>query len=219
MSSPASVRSAPTTPAADPAAAQAAALSDLIDHRCKALLAQVQAIAELSLRHAPSPQDFVDGFTARLQALSRAHELLGRAGWAEVDLRDVATDALAPFLGSGRRIRLDGPPMRLAPETAGAFHMAFHELGANAAIHGALAVDTGRVELVWRADLLSRVLRLTWREFGGPPPSAERRNGFGMRLLTTGVARGLGGESRIDFRPGGFLFGLTAPLSDGLACG
>lgn len=205
--------------AAEPLAAQVQALTAELDHRCLNLLAQVQAIADLTLRHTASPEDFAAAFTGRLQAITRAHQLLARAGWADIDLGEVAADALAPFVGPRRRVRLDGPPMRLGPEPACALHMAFHELGANAASHGALAVETGRVELVWRADLVSRVLRLTWREFGGPPPSASRRNGFGTRLLTSGVARGLGGDSRLDFRPGGFLYGLTAPLSDGLACG
>lgn len=209
----------PSPAAAEPLDARFDAFAQEIDHRCKNLLAQVQAIADQTLRRSASPEDFVEAFSGRLQALARAHELLGRGRWADIDLRHVAADALASFEGVGRRVRIDGPAMLLSAETAAAFHMAFHELVANAVRHGALASPEGRVELAWRADLVSKVLRLTWREFGGPPPAAERRNGFGLRLLTTGVARGLGADSRVDFRPAGFLFGLTAPLSANLACG
>ncbi len=190
-----------------------------LDHRCNNLLAHVQSIADQTLRYAASPEAFVEAFDGRLKALSAAHEVLTRNAWGCIDLAEIAAAALAPHAGPGRRVRIDGPAMGLAPQTAAAFFMTFHELGANAARHGALGAEAGRVELVWRPDLISQVLRLNWREYGGPPPALSRRSGFGLRLLTAGVSRDLGGESRLEFRPAGFTFALSAPLSARLACG
>ena len=53
-------------------------LVDELNHRVKNTLATIQAIASQSLHHAKSPADFVSGFTGRLQALARTHDLLTR---------------------------------------------------------------------------------------------------------------------------------------------
>ena len=53
---------------------------------------------------------------------------------------------------SAARVSANGPPVRLAPETALALAMAMHELATNAAKHGALSVPAGRVAVDWRVE-------------------------------------------------------------------
>lgn len=192
-----------------------------LDHRCKNMLAAVQSIADQTLRKASSPEQFVDAFTGRLHAMSGAHELLTRGEWADASLREVLSAALDAFGGvDGRRIRAEGPDITLAPESAVAFHMAVHELAVNAVRHGALATDTGGVDIDWSVDMAapSRTLGFSWRERGGAravlPPT---RTGFGLRLLEGGIARELGGEAHMAFEPGGAVFSLKAPLSNRIA--
>jgi two-component sensor histidine kinase len=96
--------------------------------------------------------------------------------------------------------------------------MAFHELAANAARHGALSVPGGRVRVGWSvertADGAPAVLDVAWRERGGPPLAGPpERTGFGMRLLERGLAQQLGGVARPVFAPDGFEFDLRLPLS------
>jgi two-component sensor histidine kinase len=188
-----------------------------LDHRCKNLLAAAQSIADQTLRRAPSPAEFVDAFTGRLGAMARAHELLTREQWGRASLRDVLVAALAPFGGvDGVRISADGPAVSLAPETSMTFHMAFHELATNAARHGALSLDTGKIAIAWSISEgapEARRVHFTWRESGGPPVRPTTRKGFGSRLLETAGARELGGESRLELPPDGAIFSLTAPLS------
>ncbi|WP_332766388.1 sensor histidine kinase [Phenylobacterium sp.] len=188
-----------------------------LDHRCKNTLAAVQSIADQTLRHAQSPRHFAEAFNGRLGALSKAHELLTREEWGRAPLGDVLAQTLAAFGGvDGERIKAGGPPIRLAPETSVAMHMAFHELAVNAAKYGALSRDTGRLEVAWvvEADDGRPTLVLTWTERGGPPVTAEPQRGFGSRLIEQGIARDLNGAAVIDFDPQGVVFRLRAPLSD-----
>ena len=57
------------------------------------------------------------------------------------------------------------------------------------------------------------MLHLRWEERGGPqlegPP---RRRGFGLKLLETGLPAEIGGLVSVEFRPGGLVCEIEAPL-------
>lgn len=191
-----------------------------LDHRCKNTLAAVQSIADQTLRRAVSPESFVETFKGRLAALSRVHELLTRGEWGRAGLEEVLRQALAPFTDlDGGRVAMQGPALTMSPETAVGLHMTIHELAVNAAKHGALSREGGKVEVVWEVamDAADRELALNWRETGGPTVSAPTRTGFGMRLIEGGLARDLGGEGRLSFEPQGVRFSLRVPLSNRVA--
>nr|WP_272886666.1 HWE histidine kinase domain-containing protein [Phenylobacterium aquaticum] len=193
-----------------------------LDHRCKNTLATVQSIADQTLRRSPSPQHFVDAFNGRLGALSKAHELLTRESWGPAGLREILGQALEPFEGlHDGRITVTGPDVLLAPETAVAAQMTFHELAVNAVRHGALSGEAGRLAVRWSVDRSQpeRSLEFTWTESGGPAPSDDRPSGFGSRLIGQGIARELNGRAEMTFTPEGFRFHLVAPLSPRLALG
>jgi two-component sensor histidine kinase len=57
------------------------------------------------------------------------------------------------------------------------------------------------------------MLRLSWREHGGPPVRAPRRDGFGRRLVEQAVPYELKARVRLGFEPGGVTCELEAPLS------
>lgn len=188
-----------------------------LDHRCKNTLAAVQSIADQTLRRAASPQHFVEAFSGRITALSRAHELLTKGAWGHASLAEVVGQALTPFCGvGGLRIAVTGPSIGLAPETAVAMHMTVHELAVNATKYGALSVEGGRLDVSWSVERGEgdRVLEFTWVERGGPPVIAPVARGFGSRLIEQGVARDLGGEAQILFDPEGVQFRMRAPLSN-----
>ena len=68
-----------------------------LDHRVKNTLASVQGLARQTLRSSDDKESYVESFTGRLQALSRAHVLLTRRMWKNADLEGLAVEALAPF--------------------------------------------------------------------------------------------------------------------------
>jgi two-component sensor histidine kinase len=100
--------------------------------------------------------------------------------------------------------------------------MAFHELSANAAEHGALSVPAGRIAVEWSVDWRggrTPALDIQWQESGGPPVSPRGARGFGSRLLEGGLAQELDAEVRFDFAPAGLECRIRLPLSAKVAAG
>ncbi|MDX5393725.1 MAG: CHASE domain-containing protein [Caulobacteraceae bacterium] len=177
-------------------------LLDELNHRVKNTLATVQSIAAQSLRQgdvASVRQNFED----RLIALSQAHNLLTRDGWRGASLAELADTELRPYARTGaERVRLAGPEVWLAPNTAVAIGMALHELTTNAVKYGALSVDAGRVEVSWSVEGLDAEtdrVRILWVEVGGPTVHKPTRRGFGSRLIVGGLAHQLDGEVELEF--------------------
>lgn len=187
-----------------------------LDHRVKNNLAVVRAIAQQTLRSSPSAEAFNESFMGRLMTLSSAHDLVAREAGGEARLRDLLQQALAPFAGpAAEQVSISGPDVRLGPEIAVNFQLAFHELASNAVRHGALSAPEGRVSVDWRVEGESLVL--TWRERGGPPAQAPDRPGFGLRLIRDGLPRSLGGKAELAFEPEGLRLDVSAPLSATIA--
>lgn len=186
-----------------------------LDHRVKNMLASVQSIAGQTLRNAASQQAFVEVFTARLQALSHAHELLTKRSWKNAGLMELALAALAPF-SARDRVSVEGPDIGVKPETAVALLLGIHELASNAAKFGALSNDEGRVRLTWDVDMGAdrRELTLDWVETGGPRVAMPTSKSMGSKLIERGLPHALGGEAKLDFAPEGVRFSLKTPLSD-----
>lgn len=184
-----------------------------LNHRVKNTLAIVQAVAFQSFRGAPRPSR--DAFEGRLAALSAAHDVLTRQKWEAGEIGQIIAVATAPHHPGDGRLAMEGPALALEPKTAVALGLAVHELATNAVKYGALSTADGRVDVRWTAD--DGVLRLTWRESGGPPVKRPRQKGFGVRMLEQGLAGELGGAVRVEFRPEGLVCAMEAPLARGAA--
>lgn len=188
-------------------------------HRLKNTLAVVQALAAQTLRNAPSVGAARAALSARLAALSRAHDLLTQEGGEGADIALVVATSTEAY-GSGARFKASGPAAHLGPAEASSLALVLHELATNAAKYGALATDAGRVEIDWTVEphpAGGSKLRLRWTERGGPTVSRPRRAGFGSRMLAA-LAHGLGGELHTEFKPSGIAVTLEARLGGAAAC-
>jgi PAS domain S-box-containing protein len=187
-----------------------------LNHRVKNTLATIQAIAALTLKAEEDPARVREMLTARILALSKAHDVLTDEQWSGADLGEIAALAAAPYPSRDGevRVRIHGPPVRLPPKTAIAVALAFHELATNAAKYGALSADAGRVDLNWtvRGQEGARSLKIVWRESGGPPVRPPGRTGFGTRLIERGLAADLNGKVEIDYAPDGVRCTIEAAL-------
>lgn len=186
-----------------------------LNHRIKNLLTLVQAIVGQTLRAGGDvAQAFHAQISERLVALAKAQDSLMKTTSAEADLDALVRSVLKPH-GLGERVRVDGPPVRLADRAAMAFALAVHELATNAVKYGALSADGGRVDLSWRfADGL---LHFEWREVGGPEVSPPTRRGFGSHVIERALSGYLSGETKIAYRPEGVVVTLAAPIAALLA--
>ena len=184
-----------------------------LNHRVKNTLATVQSLAAQSLQ-ARDTEGWTS-FESRLIALSHAHDLLTLTHWEGAPLRDLLTRELEPYRSrDGARLMADGPDIRLEPKVAVVLTMAIHELATNAAKYGALSKTGGEVWVSWsKAPGTPELLKLEWRESGGPPVRPPVRKGFGSRLLERGLALELEGRARLEFAPRGFACRIEIPLS------
>jgi PAS domain S-box-containing protein len=179
-----------------------------LNHRVKNTLATVQAIAFQTLKGDINVNEARGRFETRLMALSRAHNLLTEQNWGGAALDRVVRDATEHLSGERARFDIAGDPVWLSPRAALALALALHELGTNAAKHGALSREGGRVRVRWREE--GEMLRLEWKESGGPPVSLPERRGFGSRLIERGLAADLGGTASLDFEPDGLRCRIEA---------
>jgi PAS domain S-box-containing protein len=182
-----------------------------LDHRVKNNLAEVLALVEQSGTSASSYEEFREAFAGRVRAMARTHEALAERRWHGVPLKEVANLTLGPYEASGdNRIIQRGAPVMLTPTASSALGMMLHELAANAAKYGALAVASGRVELSWQWQD-DGGLEILWRESGGPPVSPPERTGFGTRLVRGVVTHELGGSLNMVFEQQGFYCEIHLP--------
>jgi len=190
-------------------------LIDELNHRVKNTLAAVQSISRQSAKRAGSINDFRELFEARLIALSQTHNALTRRSWERAHLDELLRQQLGPYPPD--QVRLDGPPVDLAPREALALGMVFHELATNAAKYGALSGPTGRVRVSWEVipGGVGEQLLMDWTETGGPPVIPPTRRGFGTRMVQGAVMGELGGTTDLRFEAGGFHGKLSIPLDFG----
>ncbi len=188
-----------------------------LNHRVKNALAIVQSLVQASLRQATTKpaQAMAQTLAERLQALHRAHDLLLESQWSGASLKAMVERELEPYQrADGPKITIKGPDVLLPPQCTSILAMTIHELATNAVKYGALSVNSGQLGISWKAGRGNRLF-LVWEERGAPtvPTPQKRGGGFGSQLIDKGIRHNLGGETKVDFRPGGLYVELNVPLT------
>jgi PAS domain S-box-containing protein len=184
-----------------------------INHRAKNMLSVVESIAHQTA--AQNPEDFVERFSERIQALSANQDLLVRNEWQGVDVEDLVRAQLAHFADLiGSRIVLQVAKLRLNPASAQAIGLALHELATNAGKYGALSTDRGQVNISWGIE--GDAFMMSWIECEGPVVSPPERRGFGTMVMEAMAARSLDGTVDLDFPSSGATWRLTCPAAKAL---
>jgi PAS domain S-box-containing protein len=187
-----------------------------VNHRAKNMLSVVQAIARQTASR--EPEDFIDRFIERIQALAANQDLLVRNEWRGVDVEDLVRAQLAYFADLvGTRIVVRGPKVRLSAAAAQAIGLALHELATNAGKYGALSVSAGRVDVDWWLD--GDVFAMSWTEHEGPPVSPPQREGFGSTVIASMAKLSVGGDVEFDYAPTGVVWRLSCPAANVLESG
>lgn len=183
-----------------------------LTHRSKNLLAVIQAMARQTARHAGNIQTFLERFSARVQALSRSHDLLVQESWHGASLKELVRSQLGHYLDRELdQISIEGPDVRLKPEAAQSLGLALHELAANAAKHGALSRADGHVDIRWQPLGGNGGVELVWRESRGPKVGTPKKRGFGSMVIEHNLSRALDAEVKLDFAAEGLTCRVAVP--------
>jgi two-component system CheB/CheR fusion protein len=190
---------------------QAMLLSEL-NHRVKNTLTTVQSIANQTMVTAPNAGDFVEKFRGRITTLAEAHDLLAQSSWEGAELTTVIRRLLA-MDGDNERVSIFGPLIILPPQTALSLSLVIYELGTNARKYGALSQPQGRLRVTWQIASQNgkQHLDLDWIERGGPPVAPPEKTGFGRTLIEQAL-KGIGGETALQFEPGGITCRILLPV-------
>jgi PAS domain S-box-containing protein len=176
-----------------------------LEHRVSNILSRFQVVIERSAEGQVSVQEFRKSLLSRIEAMVRAHVLLGRTDWRGVTMADLVGDQVKPY-ATDRNIRVEGPVIVLKPDATQVLSMVIHELATNAAKYGALSVSEGRVTVSWQrksVDGAGEVLVLRWSEQGGPEVKAPGREGYGTNVIRELLTYELGGAVELRYPPGG----------------
>jgi PAS domain S-box-containing protein len=186
-----------------------------VNHRSKNMLSLVQAIARQT--HAASPDDFLDRFEKRVQALAANQDLLVKNTWKGVDLNELVRSQLAHFEDLiGSRIKLQGPALFVTSFAAQALGMALHELATNAGKYGALAESDGRVAIEWELqekNMGAQIFAMRWREQGGRPVAPPSKQGFGSTVIREMAELSLDAKVELAFPASGLIWQLQCPAT------
>lgn len=184
-----------------------------VNHRTKNMLSIVQSIARQTATS--NSTDFVERFSARIQALSANQDLLIKNDWRGVDLEELARAQLAEFADLiDTRIAVHGPQLRLAAAAAQSVGMALHELATNAIKYGALSGEHGRVDIDWRLD--GDAFTIRWTERDGPYVKAPKRCGFGTTVISTVAKASVDGEVELLYASTGLVWRLKCSADNAL---
>ena len=101
--------------------------------------------------------------------------------------------------------------MFLPSDLATPFALVFHELGTNAAKHGAFSRRAGTVDLSWKMGTRAGqpLLTVTWRERGGPKAAVPKTKGFGSELIERAIPDA---KVRREFARDGVTCTIEVPL-------
>lgn len=158
------------------------AMDHELSHRIKNSMAVISAIARITGRNASNVGEFVKGFTARIDAMSRTNDLLLGDNWTGLDIRAIFKNELGHFEDDGDAVyTLNGPSVRLSINASKNLSMICHELAANAVKYGYLNKSGGTLDLHWtRVD--DRLV-IKWQEHCVHNVTASEGVGFGTRLF------------------------------------
>ena len=168
-------------------------------HRVKNLFALAAAIVSISERSSGGGR-VIDDIRARLSSLARAHDMT-MAGQPHDGSNRQASSLLLlirrildPYAAADGRVMIGGEDCEIGVNAVPYLSLLLHELATNAAKFGSLSAGSGRLDVTVATD--GDLVRLVWRETGGPVPSTGGPAGFGSRLersvagaLTTMIER------------------------------
>lgn len=183
------------------------------DHRIKNLLSVVQALTRQTCATGRTAEAFRNDLLGRLEALGRSLQVSGNGG--DLSMGALVQRVMQPYQNGTSRIALaDGPHVALSPSGIMSLGMVLHELATNALKYGALSQPGGALEIDWSpeaADEANTLVRLRWRESGGPVVAPPAASGFGTRLITYSVEQELGGTIDLRYASEGFSAELMFP--------
>lgn len=185
-------------------------------HRIKNSIARIAAMSRQTAAGSEDLEAFNASFSARLQAMANAQELLTHSAWQKAELHALLKQELQQVFGEELDgVVIDGPSVALDEKTAHALGLVIHELATNAMKYGCMSNDGGSLSVTWTLETSARTKKFTleWAETSRHRIAPCSEKGFGTRLIDASIAGELGGSVERNFEPRGLTVRLVVPLA------
>ncbi len=184
-------------------------------HRVKNLFALAAAVVSISARSSESGK-VVDDIRARLSCLACVHDMVmverppDAGNGQALSLLTLIRRLLDPYADTYGRVVIWGDDYDVGTKAVPYLSLLLHELATNTVKFGSLSVGSGRLNVHVAID--GDLVRLVWRETGGPAPSLGGPTGFGSRLERS-VTFALNTKLERDWRLTGLVATMAIPRS------
>jgi len=182
-------------------------------HRIKNSIARILAMSRQTASQSETLEEYNESFSARLQAMSTAQDMLTRSNWQRAYLSELLEAEIEQVMGNNAGEReISGPEVNLDEKAAQGLGLTFHELATNALKYGATNPDGARLTVNWSVSGTGqdRVLELVWQECGAAAKAPEK-TGFGTRLIDSSIRMELSGSIERDYGANGLRVTITLP--------
>ena len=182
-----------------------------LNHRVRNILNLIRGLVNQSRHEAGDAVTLTKLIGGRIGALAAAHDNLTRDQWGPTSLKKLIADEANAYLGSALdRLDLQGRDVLVVPQAYTVLTLVLHEMITNSAKYGSLSDQTGDLMIsLDRKD--NGDLELKWRERGGPPVQAPKRQGFGTTIIEKSIPHELQGEADVNFALGGLEARFVVP--------
>ncbi|WP_146036535.1 sensor histidine kinase [Pseudotabrizicola formosa] len=182
-------------------------------HRIKNLFSLSSALASIAARNTDTKQEMLEDLAQRFQGLSAAHNLIFARSYDQkkaIRLNELLSALLQAYLldpSAAQNISISAPEVLVGEHAITPLAMIIHELATNATKYGALSSDSGRIVVTGEDE--TDVVRLVWKEAGGPASDRlASKNGFGNKM-TERVIQQFNGSIHRDWTPDGVHITLS----------
>ena len=183
-----------------------------LNHRVRNILALVRSVAKQTKDKKQNIDTYVSNLEKRILALSNAHDLLTRNRMSGLLLFDIARIELSPYMSDDQLAKnISGPDLQISLEATSMAALVIHELVSNAVKYGALSTKQGEVFIEWAIE--NDIVRLNWKEQGGPKIKKPTHKGFGLTLLENGFPYEFRSNVNLEFKKEGFQAQYEIPIS------
>lgn len=185
-----------------------------LQHRVRNILALIRSVVARTARGATSLDSFVDHLQGRIDAMARTQVMLTRSPGETVDLEQLLREEMLAQAAPPDRYRIAGPTVALSPKATEVLSLALHELATNSVKYGALARDSGYINIDWevRDSGGEPWLQVRWDEHSSVIGERRRTAGFGTELITRRVPYELAGRGEMELKEDGVCATIEFPL-------
>ncbi|HBM58192.1 MAG TPA: hypothetical protein DD444_03245 [Citreicella sp.] len=173
------------------------------DHRIKNIFSTVRALARMTKHHSP-PEQALDNFLGRFEALASAHRVLSSADRSgHTTFETLVRAVLKPYVqeDAERSFSISGSPRLLLRDRAKLLALCLHELTTNAVKYGALSSVGGKITVsLSDFDAEGRV-SFSWYEEFDTPVLPSSRTGFGTKFLEMSFQDIFGTNPQLELAP------------------